>query len=67
LPSDLELPAALGWLYVAEGSNLGGTILYKMAAKLGLIVISALATWPRIRMARRATGASSPLRWTRYR
>lgn len=28
--------AALGWLYVAEGSNLGGTILYKMAAKLGL-------------------------------
>jgi len=36
LPSDLELPDALGWLYVAEGSNLGGTILYKMAAKLGL-------------------------------
>ena len=36
LPSDLALPAALGWLYVAEGSNLGGTILYKMAARLGL-------------------------------
>ncbi|KAG0926111.1 hypothetical protein G6F68_010211 [Rhizopus microsporus] len=36
LPADLPLPAALGWLYVAEGSNLGGTILYKMAAKLGL-------------------------------
>lgn len=28
---------ALGWLYVAEGSNLGATILYKMAKeKLGL-------------------------------
>jgi len=34
--SDIDLPTALGWLYVAEGSNLGGTILYKMAAKLGL-------------------------------
>ncbi|MCO7487581.1 biliverdin-producing heme oxygenase [Stenotrophomonas maltophilia] len=36
LPPDLALPAALGWLYVAEGSNLGGTVLYKMAARLGL-------------------------------
>lgn len=36
LDPDLALPVALGWLYVAEGSNLGGTILYKMAAKLGL-------------------------------
>ncbi len=36
LPSDLALPTALGWLYVAEGSNLGGTLLYKMAARLGL-------------------------------
>lgn len=36
LPADLPLAAALGWLYVAEGSNLGGTVLYKMAAKLGL-------------------------------
>lgn len=36
LQADLPLPVALGWLYVAEGSNLGGTILYKMAAKLGL-------------------------------
>lgn len=36
LPSDLALPTALGWLYVAEGSNLGGTLLYKMAAGLGL-------------------------------
>lgn len=36
LDPDLPLPAALGWLYVAEGSNLGGTVLYKMAAQLGL-------------------------------
>jgi len=36
LPSNPTLPAALGWLYVAEGSNLGGTVLYKMAARLGL-------------------------------
>ncbi|WMJ70401.1 biliverdin-producing heme oxygenase [Stenotrophomonas sp. 24(2023)] len=34
--ADVELARALGWLYVAEGSNLGGTILFKMAAKLGL-------------------------------
>ncbi|XFC40388.1 biliverdin-producing heme oxygenase [Stenotrophomonas indicatrix] len=36
LGNDLPLPTALGWLYVAEGSNLGGTVLYKMAAALGL-------------------------------
>lgn len=31
------LPIALGWLYVAEGSNLGGTVLLKFAhEKLGL-------------------------------
>lgn len=36
VPADIALPAALGWLYVAEGSNLGGTILFKMAARLGL-------------------------------
>jgi len=36
LDGDLPLPAALGWLYVAEGSNLGGTILFKLAGKLGL-------------------------------
>jgi heme oxygenase len=36
LAPDLPLASALGWLYVAEGSNLGGTILYKMAARLGL-------------------------------
>ncbi len=35
--ADMPLPAALGWLYVAEGSNLGGTVLFKMAQqKLGL-------------------------------
>ncbi|MCW0401898.1 biliverdin-producing heme oxygenase [Xanthomonas sacchari] len=28
--------AALGWLYVAEGSNLGAAILARLAAKLGL-------------------------------
>lgn len=33
----LSLYRSLGWLYVAEGSNLGGTILFKMAnEKLGL-------------------------------
>lgn len=36
IPDDIELAQALGWLYVAEGSNLGGTILFKLAAKLGL-------------------------------
>lgn len=34
--SDIDLPTALGWLYVEEGSNLGGAILYKMVGKLGL-------------------------------
>ena len=33
---DFDLPTALGWLYVEEGSNLGGAILFKKAAKLGL-------------------------------
>ncbi|THF60181.1 biliverdin-producing heme oxygenase [Pseudothauera rhizosphaerae] len=37
LTAGLPLPEALGWLYVAEGSNLGGTLLYKWAhEKLGL-------------------------------
>ncbi|PAT36593.1 biliverdin-producing heme oxygenase [Vandammella animalimorsus] len=37
LGADTPLPTALGWLYVAEGSNLGGTILFKIASeKLGL-------------------------------
>lgn len=35
--ADAPLPMALGWLYVAEGSNLGGTVLFKLASeKLGL-------------------------------
>ncbi|MBB4842949.1 heme oxygenase [Paucibacter oligotrophus] len=30
------LPEALGWFYVAEGSNLGAALLFKAAANLGL-------------------------------
>jgi heme oxygenase len=36
LASDTDLPTALGWLYVAEGSNLGAAFLLKEARKLGL-------------------------------
>lgn len=32
----VDLPTALGWLYVAEGSNLGAAFLLKEALKLGL-------------------------------
>ena len=32
----IDLPTALGWLYVAEGSRMGATLLRKDAAKLGL-------------------------------
>lgn len=32
----VDIPAALGWLYVAEGSNLGAAVLLKLAIKLGL-------------------------------
>lgn len=32
----IDLPTALGWLYVAEGSNLGAAFLLKEALKLGL-------------------------------
>ncbi|GGZ32686.1 biliverdin-producing heme oxygenase [Asticcacaulis endophyticus] len=32
----IDLPTALGWLYVAEGSNLGAAFLLKFAARLGL-------------------------------
>lgn len=32
----VDVPAALGWLYVAEGSNMGAALLRKEAAKLGL-------------------------------
>jgi heme oxygenase len=31
-----SLPTSLGWLYVAEGSNLGAAFLLKEASKLGL-------------------------------
>lgn len=32
----IDVPSALGWLYAAEGSNLGAAFLLKEAAKLGL-------------------------------
>jgi heme oxygenase len=32
----LDVPTALGWLYVAEGSNLGAAFLSKAAEKIGL-------------------------------
>jgi len=32
----IDLPTAFGWLYVAEGSNLGAAFLFKAAAALGL-------------------------------
>lgn len=34
--ADADIPTALGWLYVAEGSNLGAAFLIKEAQKLGL-------------------------------
>ncbi|MDF0516909.1 biliverdin-producing heme oxygenase [Bradyrhizobium yuanmingense] len=34
--ADIDTPTALGWLYVAEGSNLGAAFLLKAAGKLGL-------------------------------
>jgi heme oxygenase len=34
--ADADLPTALGWLYVAEGSNLGAAFLLKAAEKIGL-------------------------------
>jgi heme oxygenase len=34
--ADVDLPTALGWLYVAEGSNLGAAFLIKAAEKIGL-------------------------------
>lgn len=30
---DTPLPEALGWLYVAEGSNLGGVVLFRLACE----------------------------------
>ncbi|MES1944048.1 Heme oxygenase-like protein [Salinisphaera sp. PC39] len=35
-PPDRDIPAALGWLFVAEGSTLGAAILLKRARVLGL-------------------------------
>jgi heme oxygenase len=35
-PDAIDLSTALGWLYVAEGSNLGAALLRKEAARLGL-------------------------------
>lgn len=35
-PGEIDLPTALGWLYVAEGSNLGAAFLLKWSAALGL-------------------------------
>jgi len=37
---DVDVPTALGWLYVAEGSNLGAAFLLKAAGKLGLSAFS---------------------------
>lgn len=34
--AEVDIPAALGWLYVAEGSNLGAAFLLKEAERLGL-------------------------------
>lgn len=36
LPQGIDLPQALGWLYVVEGSNLGAAFLIKAARKMGL-------------------------------
>jgi heme oxygenase len=33
---EVDIPSAFGWLYVAEGSNLGAAFLLKEAASLGL-------------------------------
>jgi len=35
-PGAIDLPTALGWLYVAEGSNLGAAFLFKAARAIGL-------------------------------
>ncbi|MCP9630526.1 biliverdin-producing heme oxygenase [Rhodopseudomonas palustris] len=36
IDDQFDVPTALGWIYVAEGSNLGASFLLKQAAKLGL-------------------------------
>lgn len=35
-PDAIDTPSALGWLYVAEGSNMGAALLRKEVAKMGL-------------------------------
>lgn len=35
-PGGIDMPSALGWLYVAEGSNMGAALLRKEVAKIGL-------------------------------
>ncbi|MGE4341066.1 MAG: biliverdin-producing heme oxygenase, partial [Pigmentiphaga sp.] len=38
VPGDTtDIPTALGWLYVAEGSNMGAALLRKEVAKIGLL------------------------------
>ena len=36
LETKVDIPTALGWLYVAEGSNMGAALLRKEVAKIGL-------------------------------
>lgn len=67
LDGDLPLPAALGWLYVAEGSNLGAPCCTRWPPGSAWTVTSARATWPHIPMARPAIGARSPPRSTASR
>ena len=59
---DKELPhetgnKAIGWLYCAEGSNLGAAFLFKHAKNSNTPANSAHATWLRIRTAAANTGA----------
>ena len=59
---DKELPhetgnKAIGWLYCAEGSNLGAAFLFKHAQNSNTPANSAHATWPRIQTAEANTGA----------
>ena len=35
-PGRIDMPSALGWLYVAEGSNMGAALLRKEVSKIGL-------------------------------
>jgi heme oxygenase len=57
--ADAELPTALGWLYVAEGSNLGAAVLIKEAQKLGLSETSGARQIAAAPEGRACTGAHS--------